>query len=222
MDSLPIIKRCLAWEIGSRSRIVLGRNPFIGWNSKYTISISLLQVLNNSNIFSLAQAVDPVDTGTTQNWSESIQIGWSDELKSEWDTFVTTVICSGIRFKNENDKLVWFWNRSIGTVTAKLAYQCILYFKKLEERKWWFKAIWKLNIPTKLIFFTWLCLKDCILTDINYQKSGGIGPTFCNVCLMNEETTTHAFVECPKSQQIWTEVIKFLKIENNWNFSYVE
>jgi hypothetical protein len=75
MDSLPIIKRCLAWEIGSRIRIVLGRNPFIGCNSKYKISISLLQVLNNSNIFSLAQAVDPVDTGTTQNWLESIQIG---------------------------------------------------------------------------------------------------------------------------------------------------
>jgi hypothetical protein len=75
MDSLPIIKRCLAWEIGSRICIVLGRNLFIGCNSKYKISISLLQVLNNSNIFSLAQAVDPVDTGTTQNWMESIQIG---------------------------------------------------------------------------------------------------------------------------------------------------
>jgi hypothetical protein len=170
---------------------------------QYKLTNSLLQVLNNSNIYSLAQAVDPLDTGTTHYWLESTTIGLSDELKYEWDNFVTYLRCSGIRLKNSNDKLVWSWNRSTGTVTAKLAYQSILYFNKLEERKWWFKAIWKLNIPTKLICFMWLCLKDCILIGVNYQKRGGIGPTVCNLCLMNEETTTHLFVECPKTQKIW-------------------
>jgi hypothetical protein len=92
----------------------------------------------------------------------------------------------------------------------------------LEERKWWFKAIWKLKIPTKLICFMWMCLKDCILTGTNYQKRGGIGPTTCNLCLKNEETTTHLFVGCPITQKIWTEILNFLKIDSNWNYPSVE
>jgi hypothetical protein len=76
------------------------------------------------------------------------------------------------------------------------------------------QAIWKLKLPTKLICFMWMCLNDCILTGVNFQKRGGIGPTACNLCLKNEETTTHLFVECPITQKIWIEITKFLKIEN--------
>jgi hypothetical protein len=127
MASLPIIKRWLAWEIGSGNRVVLGRDPFIGCSPTYKLSFPLLQALNSSNIYSLAQAVDTVDNGTLQNWMESFQIGISDELKGEWDNFVSNLRCSGIHLKNANDKLIWSWNRSTGTVTTKLAYQSILF-----------------------------------------------------------------------------------------------
>jgi hypothetical protein len=40
--SLPIIKRWLAWEIGSGNRVVLGCNPFIGCNDTYKLSFPLL------------------------------------------------------------------------------------------------------------------------------------------------------------------------------------
>jgi hypothetical protein len=67
-----------------------------------------------------------------------------------------------------------------------------------------------------------LCLKDCILIGVNYKKRGGIGPSFCNLCLRNEETTTHLFVDCTKTQNIWSEVLKFLKIDSDWKCSSIE
>jgi hypothetical protein len=74
MGSLSIIKRWLAWEIGSGTRVVLGRDPFIGCNPNFKLTTSLLQVLNNSNIHSLAQAVNSMDTGNSHYWLESAQI----------------------------------------------------------------------------------------------------------------------------------------------------
>jgi hypothetical protein len=150
MYSFPIIKRWLAWEIGSGNRVVLGRNPFIGCNSNYKLSTPLIQVLNSSNIYTIAQASVPDVSGTFQNWLKSNQIGFSDEHKTKWDNFVSILNSSDILLKNSNDKLVWSWNRSTGAVTANLAYQSILYLNNMEERKWWYKAIWDLNIPIKL------------------------------------------------------------------------
>jgi len=69
----------------------------------------------------------------------------------------------------------------------------------MEERGWWYKYILQVKIPVKMIFFMWLCLKECILSGVNYEKRGGIGPSFCSLYLRNDETTTHLFVDGPKS-----------------------
>jgi hypothetical protein len=87
MCSLPIIKRWLAWEIGSGNRVVLGRDPFIGCNSNFKLSTPLIQFLNNSSIYTIAQAVVPDGSGTNHKWLESNQLGLSDGLKTEWENF---------------------------------------------------------------------------------------------------------------------------------------
>jgi hypothetical protein len=98
-------------------------------------------------------------------------------------------------------------------VAANIAYHSILYTIHIEERRWWFKSIWEVNILVKMIFFMWLCLNDCIILGVNYKKRGGISPFVCCLYLRNEETTTHIFVDCSKTQNIWSEVIKLFNIE---------
>jgi hypothetical protein len=51
MCSFPIIKRWLAWEIGSGNRVILGHDPFIGCNSSFKLSDPLIQFLNSLSIF---------------------------------------------------------------------------------------------------------------------------------------------------------------------------
>ena len=111
MYSFPIIKRWLTWEIGSGNHVVLGRDPFIGCNSNYKLSTPLIQVLNSSNIYTIAQASVPDVSGTFKSWLKSNQIGFSDEHKTKWDSFVSILNSSDILLKNSNDKLVWSWNK---------------------------------------------------------------------------------------------------------------
>jgi hypothetical protein len=68
MFSLHIIKRWLAWSIGSINRFVLGNDPFIVCNSSYNISGPLIQHLNNLNIYPLAQETLQVDSRINQSW----------------------------------------------------------------------------------------------------------------------------------------------------------
>ena len=85
MCFLPIIKRWLAWEIGSRNRVVLGCDPFISCNFNFKLSIPLIQFLNNTSIYIIAQAVVPDVFGTNHKWLESNQLGLSDGLETEWE-----------------------------------------------------------------------------------------------------------------------------------------
>jgi hypothetical protein len=147
---------------------------------------------------------------------DSIQLGIIDSFGVEWDNYVTKLRSSGIFLNPEIDKLNWSWNRVTGKVTAKLAYQSLLFVNNLDGKKWWYKAIWSVKIPVKMICFMWLCIKDCILTGINFQKRGGIGPSVCAPCLKDEETTTHLFVDCQNSQHIWVDVLTTLRIDSDW------
>jgi hypothetical protein len=105
---------------------------------------------------------------------------------------------------------VWSWNRAVGSVTTDLAYQCIAFTSHSGDLKWWYKPIWKINIPSKVICFMWLCLKDSILTGANYKKRGGIGPVVCSICLQDDETTEHLLIHCEVTKNIWKEILKAL------------
>jgi hypothetical protein len=129
---------------------------------------------------------------------------------------------SGIKLNNTSDKIVWSWNRATGDVTANLAYHSITFLNILDENRWWYKVIWKVNIPDKIICFMWLCLKDCILSGVNFRKRGGIGPSVCSLCLRDEETTTHLFVDCNTTQNIWKDVMNYLKMSGAWSCSSID
>ena len=75
-----------------------------------------------------------------------------------------------------------------------LAYDALVFQNLSTKPTWWYKDIWKINIPAKIIMFMWICLKDCVLTGENYRRRGGVGPSVCTLCQKNEETTLHLFI----------------------------
>ena len=68
----------------------------------------------------------------------------------------------------------------------------------------------------------WLCLEDCILIGFNYQKRGGIGPSACTLCLKDEESVTHLFINCQCTQLIWVNALTTLRIDNDWKSPTIE
>jgi hypothetical protein len=143
------------------------------------LSATLIHYLNSKGIYSIAQVVDPNALNNAQYWLNSFQLNLSGDMSNEWNNFITVLKSSGVSLNQSNDKLVWSWNREDGSVSADLAYQCIAFNSHNGDYKWWFKSIWKVKIPSKIICFMWLCLKDSILTGENYKKRGGIGHVVC-------------------------------------------
>ena len=41
------------------------------------------------------------------------------------NSYITNLKSNGVTLNNTNDKIVWSWNKAIGTITYDLAYQCI-------------------------------------------------------------------------------------------------
>ena len=170
----------------------------------------------------LSQAKVTDSTDTLHTWLDATQLGLKGILESEWESFVQVLRCGGLLLNSESDKLMWSWNRSTSKVIANLAYQSILYSNNVIEGKWWHKAIWTVKIPTKLICFMWLCLEDCILIGLNFQKRGGIGPTACTLCLKDEESVTHLFINCQSTQRIWNKAFTALRIDFVWQYPTIE
>jgi hypothetical protein len=141
MASLHIIKQWLAWLIGCGKQIILGMDPFIGDNYSFRLSGPLIQHLNNQHIYSLAQVASTNDAGNNQSWIESIHLGLIGELATKWSNFLLLLKSSGISLNNTKDKIVWSWNKEMGTVTANLSYQSIYFTNNTKDIGWWYKSI---------------------------------------------------------------------------------
>jgi hypothetical protein len=48
------------------------------------------------------------------------------------NSYITNLKSSGVTLNNTNDKIVWSWNKAIGTITSDLAYQCIAIILTME------------------------------------------------------------------------------------------
>jgi len=115
----------LAWQIGCVNQVIIGKDPFIGDNSSYKLSTSLTQHLNNRCIYTIAQMTLPNTLRSSQSWIDANQLGLSGEFTVEWNSYITNLKRNGVTLNNTNEKIVWSWNKAIGTITYDLAYQCI-------------------------------------------------------------------------------------------------
>ena len=70
-----------------------------------------------------------------------------------------------------------------------------------KEVKW--RKIWGGRWWPKVVAFSWLLLKRCILTWDNIQAQGVMGSSRCFLCETSNETINHLPDECPIAEAIW-------------------
>lgn len=56
--------------------------------------------------------------------------------------------------------------------------------------------IWSLRAPLRVLIFTWLMLRNRILTVDNLVRRGWNMPNRCSMCKRKEETVKHLFRQC--------------------------
>ena len=86
-------------------------------------------------------------------WLNARYLGLSGQWVDKWDTFIGTLKHAGITLTSEKDTLVWYGSNKNGVLTTKLTYDFLIRNDKILEHSWWYKGLWKWNIPTKLKCF---------------------------------------------------------------------
>ena len=98
------------------------------------------------------------------------------------------------------DSRVWK-PESNGYYSSKSAY--ILLQGNSEEGNMddTFKDLWKLKIPAKASIFAWRLIRDRLPTKSNMRKRQiDINDSLCPFCSIKEETASHLFFDCSKTQ----------------------
>ena len=98
------------------------------------------------------------------------------------------------------NKLRWGYT-NLGNFNIKEAIEMLTETHRMEEVKW--RKIWGGIWWPKVIAFSLLILKRCILTWDNIQARGFMDSSRCCLCETSNETINHLPDECPIAEAIW-------------------
>jgi len=80
----------------------------------------------------------------------------------------------------------------------------------------WRRHLWSWNISQKIRLFTWLSIKNKIITWDILQRKGWEGPNICQLCTSDAETMVHFFVKCSFTRKVWGRIINEKKLNTVW------
>lgn len=103
---------------------------------------------------------------------------------------------------DHDDALVWRWSTN-GEYSAASVYKMLIMAGKTH---WGFMEIWSAAAPSKVKIFTFLLLKDRILTRDGLQRRGINCEEHCVLCDERPlETVHHLFFQCQNAREVWAQ-----------------
>eukprot|EP00253_Pinus_taeda_P018287 PITA_18287 len=179
VEAFSVIEQGLAWKVGDGSQIRIGRDPRVGCNEAFALSLGLLRHLDTKGITTLNQ-VERAGQSTIwgQAWKDDEELGLNVRWKNEWEGFIKELQRSNVGIKDEPDCLMWAQSKS-GEYSPKDGYSFLMGKKGWGIPEWWAKDIWKLKCPVKARLFFWCILKRKVPTWETLQARFLAGPGRC-------------------------------------------
>ena len=106
----------------------------------------------------------------------------------------------------------WIWKpESNGYYSSRSAYRLLQGNSDEGSMDDIFKDLWKLKIPTKASIFAWSLIRDRLPTKSNLRRRQiDISDSLCPFCSIKEETASHLFFDCSKTQHLWWESLSWI------------
>ncbi|CAL1371706.1 unnamed protein product [Linum trigynum] len=85
--------------------------------------------------------------------------------------------------------------------------------------------LWSLNLPPKIRFFLWRCIRNALATKLNLHRRRCSPNPKCQLCNAEVETAVHCMFLCPHASATWARVAPLLSQPQNlsqWIFSLRE
>jgi hypothetical protein len=143
MLSVPLLKNWIAWFMGTGSIILVGLDPFVGSGPSFRLSSRLIRHLHYLNIFSLAHInhTSSLNSSRSHDWLTHSDLGLEGDLASEWDSYISMLICNSVSISNEANTISWTCNKALGAFIVKFSYEALVGEHVKEEPELWFNAI---------------------------------------------------------------------------------
>ena len=144
--------------------------------SSFTLPRGLRDYLEDYGICSLAQARNQTPNAKGY-WFSVDDLDLMGDWKSIWDNYIIGLEFGHIRLSDQNDILIWSYNKYTGPLSAAEGYSCVISNNCLDLNDQVLKILWTLTIPLKIKCFIWLLIYRKILTSEQLQKRGYNGPS---------------------------------------------
>lgn len=130
-------------------------------------------------------------------WWRSLFV-WEEQLKSDILSALETVRL----IKEEEDSWGWEDNKIF---IVKGAYDVLQDGREFQMSDF-FKQLWRLKAPSKILVFGWRVALSKIPTMFHLKHRGIMGPrddSKCPLCKEGEETISHPFLVCRVAATVW-------------------
>ncbi|KAK2664585.1 hypothetical protein Ddye_003159 [Dipteronia dyeriana] len=123
-------------------------------------------------------------------------------LKDDVDTILSMPTSSSLM----DDSLFWHFNRS-GVYSVRSGYKvgkslvCRESSSSSNALEAWWKFLWGLKLPNKIIIFIWKACSNWLPAHLNLAKRGMSIDLGCPICRKKPESTRHALWGCSKLKQ---------------------
>ena len=115
-----------------------------------------------------------------------------------------------MNFTPEDDYIIWRLDQ-LGQYTSKSIYMAM---SSMGKARWDFSFAWKCPVPPTVKIFTFLVLKNKILTKVVLSRRGmnvDLACVLCTACM--RETSLHLLFRCPYAIAVWRGVASALQCQ---------
>lgn len=183
------------WKVGNGKKIKFWEDLWFG-SATLATQIWDLYTISNDQGITISYAWGGVDI--------SLKLALEDvstlRCPRVWYDLIS--ITSSVNLTEEEDTLIWK-HESKGVYSASSLYGIVNFMWVIPIN---IPAVWKINVPPIIHIFLWLLINNKLLTRDNFNKRQHVPDLTC------AESTSHLFLECVVTHEIWRNISLITKI----------
>jgi len=200
----------IKWKVEAGNKVRFWEDRWISHDQSLAEKYPWLYVNSNHQYQLVGSLGQHSNLGWNWNFSWRRQL-FDSEIESAI-SFLSEV--EGISINSQGSD-TWVWTaEASGIFSTRSAYSSFWEEVAVDNLHDCFKDLWKIKIPSKFLMFAWRLLWDRLPTKANLRaRQVQISDLTCPFCRRVEETASHMFIHCIKTQPIWWETMNWINMQ---------